>query len=144
MKKCPYCHTFMNDDINSCPNCLKDMSNLKPMPDVNPSGSNKNLNLIIYGAILSAGGAIASISQYGLIDGYQSKLDEVLSKLVFISDLESAQYKTLAAEAAEYALLINDCELRTVLFMVLAVIGLVIIGVSAVLMIKNKLKRKGK
>ena len=49
MKKCPYCHTFMNDDVNSCPNCLKDMSSLKPMPEVNPIGSNKNLNLIIYG-----------------------------------------------------------------------------------------------
>ena len=144
MKKCPYCHTFMNDDVNSCPNCLKDMSSLKPMPEVNPIGSNKNLNLIIYGAVLSVGGAIASISQYGLIDGYQEKYDKIALEMALISNLESTQYKNLAAEAAEYMLLINDCELRTVLFMGLSVIGIGIIITGIILMLKKKFKRKEK
>ena len=45
MKKCPYCKTLMNDDVNSCPNCLKDTSNLQSMPSVSLTSKNKPTNL---------------------------------------------------------------------------------------------------
>ena len=144
MKKCPYCHTFMNDDINQCPNCLKDMSNLRSMPDVSTFSKSKSLNMIIYGVIMLVGGALASISQYGLIEGYQTKYDKIYAQMLLISNLESEQYKTLLKEATEYANLINDCELRTILFMILAAIGLGVIVATLVITIIKKIKRKGK
>ena len=81
MKKCPYCKTFMNDDVTTCPNCLKDMSSLKPMPEVNLTSKKKESNRFIYGGVLTLGGILASLSQGINKKGYQVKYDEILEPL---------------------------------------------------------------
>ncbi|MBE6142835.1 MAG: hypothetical protein E7177_02455 [Erysipelotrichaceae bacterium] len=140
MKKCPYCKTFMNDDVNTCPNCLKDMSSLKPMPEVNIVGKKKNLNMIVYGAILSVGGVIASLSQTINKKNYQVKYDEILESIKNVT--EQSQKDVLLAEATEYMLLISDCEFREIAFLVLAGLGLALIIATLVISLVKKFKNK--
>ena len=139
MKKCPYCKTFMNDDVNTCPNCLKDMSALKPMPEVNIVGKKKNLNMVVYGAILSVGGVIASLSQTNK-KNYQVKYDEILESIKNVT--EQSQKDVLLAEATEYMLLISDCEFREIAFLVLAGLGLALIIATLVISLVKKFKNK--
>ena len=140
MKKCPYCKTFMNDDVNTCPNCLKDMASLKPMPEVNIVGKKKNLNMVVYGAILSVGGVIASLSQNINKKNYQVKYDEILESIKNVT--EQSQKDVLLAEATEYMLLISDCEFREIAFLVLAGLGLALIITTLVISLVKKFKNK--
>lgn len=140
MKKCPYCKTFMNDDVNSCPNCLKDMSSLKPMPEVTPKDNKKTFNMIIYGGILTLGGIIASLSQGINKKGYQVKYDELAETIKSMSD--GADKQALVNKASEYLTLINECKFREIAFLVIAGAGLLLIIVTLVLYFINKAKNK--
>lgn len=140
MKKCPYCKTFMNDDVNMCPNCLKDMSSLKPMPEVSPKDNKKTFNMIIYGGILTLGGIIASLSQGINKKGYQVKYDELAETIKSMSD--GADKQALVNKASEYLTLINECKFREIAFLVIAGAGLLLIIVTLVLYFINKAKNK--
>lgn len=142
MKKCPYCKTLMNDDVNMCPNCLKDMSNLTSMPEVKVLTKRKTLNYIIYGGILAIGGVVAGLSQGINKKGFQVKYDEILTEINMVSSEEAK--KELIAEASEYLALINNCSFREVFFFIIAGIGLIVAGVAIVLALKNKFKKKEK
>lgn len=142
MKKCPYCKTLMNDDVNMCPNCLKDMTNIREMPEVNVIGKSKSTNTIIYGGVLSLGGFIAALSQSINKGNYQKKYDDLL---IQINNASSENAKNeLIEDALEFMTLINECKFREILFYILAGVGIVILIVSLVLMIKNKMEKKEK
>ena len=141
MKKCPYCKTLMNDDVKMCPNCLKDMSNLREMPEVNIVGKSKSTNMVVYGGILTLGGFIAALSQSINKGNYQKKYDDLV---VQINNATSESAKNeLIEEALEFMALINECKFREVLFYILAGAGIVLLIVTIVLKIKS-LKKEGK
>ena len=141
MKKCPYCKTLMNDDVNMCPNCLKDMSNLREMPEVNVIGKSKSTNMVVYGGVLAIGGFIAALSQSINKVNYQKKYDELVIK---INNAPSENAKNeLIEEALEFMTLINECKFREVLFYILAAAGIVLLVVTIILKIKS-LKKEGR
>lgn len=130
----------MNDDVNSCPNCLKDMSSLKPMPEVTPKDNKKTFNMIVYGGILTLGGVIASLSQGINKNGYQVKYDELIEKIKPMAD--GLDKQALISQASEYLALINQCKFREISFLVIAGAGLILVIVSLILYFKNKAKNK--
>jgi hypothetical protein len=133
----------MNDDVTTCPNCLKDMSSLKPMPEVNLTSKKKESNRFIYGGVLTLGGILASLSQGINKKGYQVKYDEILKVLETVSDAKEKE--NLTNKALEYLNLISNCQFREIFFLAVAGIGVILIIVTLVLMIKNKsLKKKEK
>lgn len=142
MKKCPYCKTLMNDDVNSCPNCLKDTSNVESMPSVSLTSGSKPTNLTVYGAVLAVGGIIAAISQSINKVNYQKKYDE-LAELISKATTEASKQE-LVIEAYEYLNLINDCSFREVFFYIISGVGLVIVGISLFMLLKKKLSKKEK
>lgn len=142
MKKCPYCKTFMNDDVNQCPNCLKDMSDLKSMPEVSPKGNKKSFNFMIYGGIISVGGALASLSQFGNLGNYRKKYDDIMQQITLTSD--STKINELNKEAFNIASLINDCEFRTWIFAIIAVVGLGFVIAGLIMLVVKLIKSKRK
>ena len=139
MKKCPYCSTLMNDDVNQCPNCLKDMSNLRSMPDISLVNKKPSVNLPIYGCVLSVGGVLASLSQGIAKKNYQAKYDEIYE---LIKQQSSNVDEKLVKEATEYLNLINDCSFREVFFYIVAGLGLILIIVGIIMLLKKKSKKK--
>lgn len=142
MKKCPYCKALMNDDVNSCPNCLKDTSNVSPMPNVSLGSSNKPTNLTVYGAILAVGGVIAALSQSINKANYQKKYDEI-AELIKNATTEASKQQ-LVIEAYEYLNLISDCSMREIFFYIVSGVGIVLIGISLFLLFKKKFSKKEK
>lgn len=142
MKKCPYCKTLMNDDVSMCPNCLKDMSNVIEMPDVNVIGKNKPNNMFIYSGVLALGGLVAAISQRFNKINFQEKYQ---SKLIEIENLiDTSNKQELVNEALEYLNLANNCAFREIFFYIIACVGVVLFGVTLFIKIRNKLKKKEK
>ena len=73
MKKCPYCKTLVNDDINTCPLCLHDLSEVTPMSDIiGPKNFKTEFYLFLFSILIGIGGLFAGLSQKKNMDNYYS------------------------------------------------------------------------
>lgn len=73
MKKCPYCKTLVNDDINTCPYCLHDLSEVTPMSDIiGPKNFKTEFYLFLFSILIGIGGLFAGLSQKKNMDNYYS------------------------------------------------------------------------
>ena len=73
MKKCPYCKTLVNDDINTCPYCLHDLSEVTPMSDIiGPKKFKTEFYLFLFSILIGIGGLFAGLSQKKNMDNYYS------------------------------------------------------------------------
>jgi ABC-type multidrug transport system permease subunit len=73
MKKCPYCKTLVNDDINTCPYCLHNLSEVTPMSDIiGPKKFKTEFYLFLFSILIGIGGLFAGLSQKKNMDNYYS------------------------------------------------------------------------
>ncbi len=73
MKKCPYCKTLVNDDINTCPYCLHDLSEVTPLSDIiGPKKFKTEFYLFLFSILIGIGGLFAGLSQKKNMDNYYS------------------------------------------------------------------------
>jgi ABC-type multidrug transport system permease subunit len=73
MKKCPYCKTLVNDDINTCPHCLHDLSEVTPMSDIiGPKNFKTEFYLFLFSILIGIGGLFAGLSQKKNMENYYS------------------------------------------------------------------------
>ena len=122
MKKCPYCKTLTNDDVNQCPNCLHDISTLKPMP----SAFNKNSSryyTIIFGIIFIFGGFIAGVTQFNNYNHYLNLANE--------SDLSEEKINELLSLA-------SNSRLEMTLMFILSFLGVVMVIISLIRLFRKK------
>lgn len=70
MKKCPYCKTLTNDDVNVCPNCMHDISEVSPMPEATPKRFRTEFYFFFLGLIIGIGGLFAGLSQQTNMNNY--------------------------------------------------------------------------
>jgi len=121
MKKCPYCHTLMQDDAKSCPKCLKDATNLRPMQSVAPKDNQFNFYSLVFGLIISIGSVFASLSQRGNRMNYQTQYDEILRQY---NETTSSNIKEELASKGEVLMAnIKTCQFREIAFYVMCGIG---------------------
>jgi hypothetical protein len=107
----------MNDDVTTCPNCLKDMSALAPMKEVAPKNLGMSFYYMIFGIIIFIGGILASLSQRINKNNYYSLYQEALSK-------SSSSSEEATSLASNYYISFKSASFREVSFIVVSCIGL--------------------
>ena len=139
MKKCPYCYTLMNDDVEVCPNCLKDMKTLSPMGEVAPKENKISFYSLIFGGIISIGSLIASFSVRANRFHYKELFDDVKANYDIATD---ATIKADLQKQGE-ALLANikTCEFKEVAFYVMCGIGICMVLYSLIVFFMKKYRK---
>ena len=143
MKKCPYCYTLMNDDVDKCPNCLKDMSNLSSMSDLSSKNNKFSLLNFMFGIVISIGSLIASFSVRQNRINYQKLYDDV--KLAYNAETDEIVRETLAKRGETLMAEIHTCQYKEVSFYVLCAVGVIIILytlISYLIKVINMKKKK--
>ncbi|MDD6302543.1 MAG: hypothetical protein PUA56_04510 [Bacillales bacterium] len=135
MKKCPFCNTFMNDDVEQCPNCLKDVSSFQPMPEVAPKNHKTNYFLLMFGFIFSFGGLAASLSQR------KNRFDYIKMKETLLADYELNKTDELYDKILRVSANIKTCQLSEVFFYLVVVLGVGLVIYSIVNFIIKKVKK---
>ena len=139
MKKCPYCKTLMNDDVTSCPNCLKEVKESDKMPEIVSSKNKYPFYYMIFGLLISIGSLVASFSQRdnkynyeNQIANYKKAIQEsnVQDEINHLNDLIEKAYSSQ-----------KSCEFREYAFYVFCGIGVILIIIGIVLFIKNRRKK---
>lgn len=95
MKKCPYCKTLNHDEVETCVNCLHDISNVSPMPAPISKKFSSQITVMIFGIIMALGGLVAFFSQR---DVYYNYLE--LAKIPDLSSEQIAKFEQLANQAS--------------------------------------------
>lgn len=129
MKKCPYCKTLVNDDINNCPHCLHDISEVTPMSDIiGPKNFKTEFYLFLFSILIGIGGLFAGLSQKKNMDNYYS---------LFKAATEESEQKRLYQ-------LFRQSEFEMWSMWIIGVIGALLLIFTFVLLIIHfkKLKKK--
>ena len=125
MKKCPYCKTLTNDDVNMCPNCLHDISSINPMPDAVSKKYSYSFYMIIFGILISIGSLVAMLSQKtNMINYYNLYKDSSLSQ----------------TEIDKYYQLFVQARFEMNAMFIFIIIGLALLILGVVFFIKKVLK----
>jgi ABC-type multidrug transport system permease subunit len=129
MKKCPYCKTLVNDDINTCPRCLHDLSEVTPMSDIiGPKNFKTEFYLFLFSILIGIGGLFAGLSQKKNMENYYS---------LFKAATEESEQKRLYQ-------LFRQSEFEMWSMWIISAIGALLLIFTFVLLIIHfkKLKRK--
>lgn len=137
MKKCPYCYTLMNDDVNTCPKCLKSMNNVAPMKEVAPKNNQISFYGVFFGIVIVIGSIFAALSQKLNAINYMKQYQEIVTK--YNSALEEEK-ESLKAQGDNLMSLIKTCEFRKIAFYVMCGIGVILFVyyLVKILVMKNK------
>lgn len=136
MKKCPYCNTFMNDDVTMCPNCLKDVSSIVTMPPVSPKENKGSFYSLIFGVLIAFGSVAASLSQRA------NRLNYVEIKNDLLAQYELSKTDELYNKILQVSANIKTCEFREVAFYIACALGIGLMVYSLVSFIIKKVKAK--
>lgn len=127
MKKCPYCKTLTNDDVNMCPNCLHDISNITPMPEAVSKKYSYSFYMIIFGILISLGSFVAMLSQRTNMLNYYSLYND----------------KSLAKEEIDkYYQLFVQAQFEMNAMIVFIVIGIVLFIAGVIFFIRKHIKNQ--
>jgi ABC-type multidrug transport system permease subunit len=129
MKKCPYCKTLVNDDFNTCPYCLHDLSEVTPMSDIiGPKNFKTEFYLFLFSILIGIGGLFAGLSQKKNMENYYS---------LFKAATEESEQKRLYQ-------LFRQSEFEMWSMWIISAIGALLLIFTFVLLIIHfkKLKRK--
>ena len=93
MKKCPYCKTLVQDEVEICPHCCHNLADVRPMPDPVNRKFSTEIYLMLFGAIIALGGVVAGFNQYDKMKRFNelSHLSEETETI--------AHYRSLASQA---------------------------------------------
>ncbi len=139
MKKCPYCKTLMNDDVNSCPNCLKNVPLDNKMPDIVSSKNKSSFYMMFIGLIVSIGSLAAAFSQKANKLNYQSQFESYKKTY---NEETVGDYKNHLQDLMEKAYSSQkSCEFREYAFYVFCVLGIILIILGIIFFIKNRRKK---
>ncbi len=139
MKKCPYCKTLMNDDITSCPNCLKDVPLSAKMPEIVSSKNKYSFYYLIFGLIISIGSIVAAFSQRDNKYVYENQITTLKKQIQESSIQDEINHLNDLLEKAYSSQ--KACEFREYAFYVFCGVGVLLIVIGIVCFIKNRRKK---
>ena len=139
MKKCPYCYTLMNDDVNTCPHCLKDTSNVREMKEISSKEYKMSFYTFMFGIIIALGSVAAALSIHFNRLSFVEKYDAL--KIQYILESSSLVKETMGKELENLFITIKNLQFREVSFYVLAGIGVIMLFYSLISFIIRKVKK---
>ena len=127
MKKCPYCKTLVTDEVDTCPNCLHDISQINPMPEPVNSKFSTQAYLMIFGVIIFIGGIVSALSQKSNMEHYYE-----LSNQTGLTKEEVSKFVSLAKQSG----------FEMIMMYSLGAIGIIMLVLGLILFIKKKVHHK--